>query len=36
MNTAPPGSPIPPMITNSTGSTTLSSACVYFSGFSVR
>lgn len=36
MNTAPPGRPIPPMITKSTGSTMLSSACVYFSGFSVR
>ena len=36
MKTAPPGSPIPPMITKITGSTMLSSACVYFSGFRVR
>ncbi len=36
MKTAPPGSPIPPMITKRTGSTMLSRACVYFTGLSVR
>lgn len=36
MKTAPPGRPMPPMITKSTGSTMLSSACVYFSGLRVR